>query len=248
MIDLIEKLPLWLKNHILRYYICNLTASDLIKLYVSGLEELVNILEQLSAQEWLKIYRTDHKMKSAGGNHSLAITSNGNIVAWGSNHHGQSSIPNSPKDIHYLSVSAGDNHSLALRSDGQILAWGDDGFDQCTLTRSTMLPKGTCYITISAGATHSLAIRSDGQIVAWGNDINGQCIRIPILPDLPKGTLYTSIVAGGYDNLALRSDGQFLGWVYDPYGQCTNITLLPKDTDNLYHSWRNNMLAMRKRW
>ncbi|WP_259465322.1 InlB B-repeat-containing protein [Bifidobacterium sp. wkB344] len=81
---------------------------------------------------------------SAGYFHSLALGSDGNAYAWGSNGNGRlgdgtttdrhtpvrvktpdrKTYPNLPADFTYLQVSAGGSHSLALGSDGNAYAWG----------------------------------------------------------------------------------------------------------------------------
>ena len=75
---------------------------------------------------------------SASGNHSLALDSEGQIYAWGSNSYGQlgnggTTRSNTPVKVDTSGVlagkaisqiSAGSNHSLALDSEGQIYAWG----------------------------------------------------------------------------------------------------------------------------
>lgn len=74
----------------MRYYICHLKPSDLISLYASGFTE---ILEQLSVKEWTQIYQNDYNlMISVGDFHSLAVTGDGQIVAWGNSSHGQCSL------------------------------------------------------------------------------------------------------------------------------------------------------------
>ena len=88
---------------------------------------------------------------SAGGEHSLALGSDGNTYAWGSSGNGQlgdgtisdsratpvrvktpdrKAYPDLPKDFTYLQVSAGGNHSLALGSDGNTYAWGNNQYGQ----------------------------------------------------------------------------------------------------------------------
>jgi len=163
--DIAHQLPFWLKSDILRYYICDLTPSDLISLYAHPC--LVEILEQLNYKEWVKIYRNNPKMIVVGKHyHHLALKTDGQIVAWGDDHFGQcTNIPDLPEGIHYVDVSAGQAHSLAIRSDGQIVAWGNNGHGQCT--NIPVATKGTYYLSVSVGGYHNLALNSDGQIVAW---------------------------------------------------------------------------------
>src|SRR5204863_8269787 len=60
---------------------------------------------------------------AAGGNHSLALKSDGTVVAWGGNSSGQSTVPGGLNRV--VSVAAGGPHSLALKSDGTVVTWGD---------------------------------------------------------------------------------------------------------------------------
>ena len=60
---------------------------------------------------------------SAGSEHSLALRSNGTVVAWGSNYYGQTNVPSGLSNV--VAISAGGGNSMALRADGTITAWGD---------------------------------------------------------------------------------------------------------------------------
>jgi alpha-tubulin suppressor-like RCC1 family protein len=61
---------------------------------------------------------------SAGGNHNLAIKSDGTVVAWGDFASGQTAVPDTLSNV--VAVSAGGAHSLALKEDGTIVAWGSN--------------------------------------------------------------------------------------------------------------------------
>ncbi|WP_445341567.1 RCC1 domain-containing protein [Bifidobacterium sp. ESL0820] len=138
---------------------------------------------------------------SAGGAHSLALGSDGNAYAWGSNSQGQlgdgtttdrytpvrvKTPAGAPGDFTYLQVSAGYWHSLAVSSDGYTYAWGSNYAGQLgdgtTTDRYTPVrvktPAGTpgdfTYLQVSAGRDHSLAVGSDGYTYAWGCNLDGQ--------------------------------------------------------------------------
>ncbi|WP_339346661.1 InlB B-repeat-containing protein [Bifidobacterium apis] len=96
---------------------------------------------------------------SAGWQHSLAVGSDGNTYAWGSNGYGQlgnnsgsSTVPTHVRDpanptdkskgLKATQVSAGDSHSLALGSDGNAYAWGNNDNGQLGngTTRDSTVP------------------------------------------------------------------------------------------------------------
>jgi hypothetical protein len=184
---------------------------------------------------------------SAGGDHSLAILSEGRVEAWGSNNRGQCTIPKIQKGV--LAIAAGGNHSLALMWDRTVVAWGYNGYGQTTI------PAGLANVlAIAAGGNHSIALLSDGTVTAWGHSANGQ-INIPqglnsvvaiaagdwhsmaLLVDgtvvtwggsgLEKSTIpaglsdVVAIAAGSNHNLALKVDGTVAAWGNNSHGQCT---------------------------
>src|SRR5450756_2579326 len=192
---------------------------------------------------------------AGGGFHSLALTSSGQVLAWGYNFNGQlgngttadSSIPvavSLPSGTTVTAIAGGGQHSLALTSAGQVLAWGynsDGELGNGTTTNSSTpvavsLPSGTTVIAIAGGGQHSLALTSSGQVLAWGFNYSGQlgngttsttgcfCISTPVAVSLPSGTTVTAIAGGGSHSLALTSNGQVLAWGYNGEGELGNGT------------------------
>ncbi len=143
-------------------------------------------------------YLTGVESVAAGGQHSLALKSDGTVWAWGENNFGQlgdndithtdKSTPVQVRDTTDLSgfltgvvaVAAGEYHSLALKSDGTVRAWGDndDGQlgDGSGIGKDTavQVPGLTGMKAVSAGWVHSLALKSNGSVWAWGRGDHGE--------------------------------------------------------------------------
>ena len=99
-----------------------------------------------------------------GSFHSLALTSDGTVVAWGE----PNTVPAGLNDV--VAIAAGGGHSLALKNDGTVVAWGSNSGSQSTV------PAGLNGVAaIAAGEYHSLALKNDGTVVAWGDNSHGQC-------------------------------------------------------------------------
>jgi hypothetical protein len=76
---------------------------------------------------------------AAGGYHTLAVRSNGRMLAWGNNVVGQVGIAGAyfefrgrivPSITDVVAVAAGVDHSLAVRSDGSLSTWGHNSNGQ----------------------------------------------------------------------------------------------------------------------
>jgi len=117
------------------------------------------------------------------------------FVGWGSNDHGQLSVPPDAREG-IVAIAAGYLHTVALKNDGTVVAWGNNSGGQATV------PAGLTGVTaIAAGGTHTVALKNDGTVVAWGNNSGGQAT-------VPAGlTGVTAIVAGGTHTVALKNDG-----------------------------------------
>jgi alpha-tubulin suppressor-like RCC1 family protein len=136
---------------------------------------------------------------AAGYAHSLALCSDGTLVAWGYNGNGQlgngsTTNSNAPVVVNtagvllgktVVAVAAGSGHSLALCSDGTLAAWGSNGNGQMGIgsTTSSNVPvavnaagvlAGKTVVAVAAGGSHSLALCSDGTLASWGYNNNGQ--------------------------------------------------------------------------
>lgn len=136
---------------------------------------------------------------SGGDSHSLALKTDGTVVAWGHNGYDQSTVPGGLTDV--VQLSGGGRHSLALKSNGTVVAWGDDSLGQ-----SDVPPGLADVVQVAAGGYHSLALKSDGTVIAWGRNDYGQAT-------VPGGLIHVvQIAAGFYHSMALESDGTVVAW------------------------------------
>ncbi|WP_313731995.1 S-layer homology domain-containing protein [Cohnella nanjingensis] len=149
---------------------------------------------------------------AAGGDHSLALKTDGFVVAWGDNVDGQTTVPTGAQSG-VVAIAAGGGHSLALKSDGSVVAWGYNAYGQ------TNVPAGaqSGVVAIAAGGYHSLALKADGSVVAWGNNGNGQAT----VPTRAQSGV-AAIAAGVDHSLALKTDGSVVVWGRNFDGQ-TNV-------------------------
>ena len=106
---------------------------------------------------------------ASGSAHCLALTANGSVVGWGSEHLGQANVP-AQAQSGVQAVAAGLGHSLALTTSGGVLAWGLNDCGQTNVPASAQ----NGVVAISAGGKHNLALRAGGDVVAWGLNSCGQ--------------------------------------------------------------------------
>jgi alpha-tubulin suppressor-like RCC1 family protein len=174
-----------------------------------------------------------------GGYHTVALKSDGMVVAWGYNFYGQlgdGTTTNrlSPLVVPGLSgviaVAAGDSHSVALKSDGTVAAWGYNfngqlGDGTTTDSLSPVAIAGlTGVLAVAAGDAHTVALKSDGTVWAWGYNGDGELgngtttdSSSPVaVPDLVN---VAAVAAGQYHTETVRLDGTVVGWGYNMDGE-----------------------------
>jgi uncharacterized repeat protein (TIGR02543 family) len=177
----------------------------------------------------------------AGQYHSVALKSDGSLIAWGVDSglisdSDYRQVTDTPAGSNFIAVAAGRYHSLAIAAEsganaGSITAWGRDADGQATP------PSGNDFVAVAGGAKHSLALRSDGTLAAWGIVYDSPYTSVREfygdfgqVTDMPSGNGFIAIAAGDSHNVALKSDGSIVTWG-DDSRELDNIPLKPPEGD-----------------
>ncbi|XP_033957200.1 RCC1 and BTB domain-containing protein 1 isoform X2 [Pseudochaenichthys georgianus] len=131
---------------------------------------------------------------ACGSHHSMALTQDGEVFAWGYNNCGQigsGSTANQPYPRKVtgclqgkiaIGISCGQTSSMALIDNGEVYGWGYNGNgqlgignngNQLTPCRLSAL-QGLCMQQIVSGYSHCLALTDEGLLYAWGANTYGQ--------------------------------------------------------------------------
>ncbi|BDR52198.1 hypothetical protein KIM372_01050 [Bombiscardovia nodaiensis] len=182
----------------------------------------------------------------AGREHSLGLTQDGRLYAWGYNQFGElgmgqmsekqltPTLVGIPAGERVTQVSAGYNHTLAVTASGNVYAWGRNDNGQLGSgnynnspwpMQVASLPAGQIK-QVAAGGYSSYALTTSGQLYSWGNDrwgqlghgSSGSTLSRPTIVNSSAGG-FTQVSAGDYHVLALNGAGYAYSWGYNGRGQ-----------------------------
>lgn len=131
---------------------------------------------------------------ACGSHHSLALTRDGEIYAWGQNNCGQvgtgtTANQPTPRKIssvigarNVVSISCGQTSSVALLENGEVYGWGYNGNGQLGLGNNVNQPvpcrihalQSIVISQIVCGYAHTLALSDEGVLYTWGANSYGQ--------------------------------------------------------------------------
>nr|XP_055191779.1 RCC1 and BTB domain-containing protein 2 isoform X2 [Nyctereutes procyonoides]XP_055191780.1 RCC1 and BTB domain-containing protein 2 isoform X2 [Nyctereutes procyonoides]XP_055191781.1 RCC1 and BTB domain-containing protein 2 isoform X2 [Nyctereutes procyonoides]XP_055191783.1 RCC1 and BTB domain-containing protein 2 isoform X2 [Nyctereutes procyonoides] len=131
---------------------------------------------------------------ACGSYHSLVLTSDGEVFAWGYNNSGQvgsGSTANQPiprrvtgclQNKVVVNIACGQMCSMAVVNTGEVYVWGYNGNGQLGLGSSGNQPtpcriaalQGIRIQRVACGYAHTLVLTDEGQVYAWGANSYGQ--------------------------------------------------------------------------
>jgi alpha-tubulin suppressor-like RCC1 family protein len=196
---------------------------------------------------------SDWSQVSCGRYFTAAVTTSGELYAWGNNLRGQignnssGALQNfsSPVQVGALTtwdqVACGYAHTLAIKNDGTLWAWGYNGYgqvgDNTTVNKSSPVQVGalTNWSKVSGASDHTLAVKSDGTLWVFGRNANGELglndtvarsspVQIGLL------TTWSQVSTIATHNAALKTDGTLWTWGLNASGQIGDGTVIRRSS------------------
>ncbi|KAL0795426.1 hypothetical protein Bca101_066803 [Brassica carinata] len=143
-------------------------------------KSVVNLPCVVSGLEDVEVVRI-----AANGDHSAAISANGQMFSWGRGFCGSPDVQTPqclPSSLSFREVALGWNHALLLTVDGEVFKLGNTLNKQSEKQQDPSEPllekvpgfDGVKVVQIAAGAEHSAAVTESGEVHTWGWGEHGQ--------------------------------------------------------------------------
>ncbi|MEV6602318.1 hypothetical protein AB0M36_36530 [Actinoplanes sp. NPDC051346] len=193
--------------------------------------------------ETMRIASAGTAAVAAGGAHSCAITSLGDVYCWGDDSSGQLGDGARPHGFaepvvalrNAVRADAGRAHTCAIDADGVAFCWGDDSAGQlgdgAHTDRDAPHPvealRGRTLVTIATGARHTCAADDEGAAWCWGDgargqlgvpDARGSATPVRVRTGGRTDDPIVDIAAGGDTTCAATAGGSAYCWGVDPAG------------------------------
>ena len=157
-----------------------------------------------SRENYRSIIEAYSGITAAGRAHTLALKSDGTVLAAGNNNKKQCDV-SKWRDV--TKLAAGGDHSVALMRDARVTATGDDTYGQCSVSSWKNISD------IAAGSGHTVGITKQGRAVAAGDNTYGQC-------DVENWSGIVSVSAGDTHTVGLKIDGTVIATGDNSHGEC----------------------------
>ena len=177
---------------------------------------------------------------AAGGNHTMCVTEDGSVFAFGYNYRGQLGVGVTEERLVptllrgelenklVLQVAAGCIHTVFVTADGLVFSCGYNYSGQLGVgdTETRLVPtlvtgqlQGKTAVYVAAGNHHTLSITADGSLFAWGSNDFGQLgvgdtedRSVPTQVTGLQGKQVVHVAAGNRHTICTTADGSVFTW------------------------------------
>ena len=183
---------------------------------------------------------------SAGGSHTCALASNGQVFCWGVNSHGQlgngttndATVPAAVSSTQtFESVSVGQSHTCGVTTGGDVYCWGENAIGQLgngtqtdasqPVLVSNPAEGPVTFLSVSGGLAHTCGVTNTGVVYCWGFNSHGQLGRpvgfgpvpVRVLDPATGPVTFESVTAGGGHTCAVTDGGASYCWGRNNRGQ-----------------------------
>ncbi|XP_011138650.1 RCC1 and BTB domain-containing protein 1 isoform X1 [Harpegnathos saltator] len=196
---------------------------------------------------------------ACGNHHSLALTDDGEVYAWGQNNCGQvgsgiSTNQGAPRLVNsnlagkkVICITCGQASSMAVTETGEVYGWGYNGVGQLGIgnyvnqVNPVKVPglMGVRIVKVVCGHTHTLALTDEGMLYVWGGNSYGQLgtnnktnACNPVMLNVPEMGRVSDIAALHYNHIsaAVGNGGRVFMW-----GQCRGQSITSPTATPLAH-------------
>nr|WP_255291084.1 hypothetical protein [Bacillus thuringiensis] len=126
-------------------------------------------------EEMLKVKRWPKGTIAAGRGHTVALKSDGTVVAVGRNKEGECNVSGwcdieavAAGNVH-MATNTGNAHTIALKSDNTVEAVGWNKHNQCDVNEWHNI------VSVAAGWRRTIGLKPDGTVIAVGRNKEGEC-------------------------------------------------------------------------
>lgn len=183
---------------------------------------------------------------SCGNLHTIGITDDGKLYAWGSSAEGQLGNGEFEYQLHpqiliplykhrIVDIACGNRHTVCVSDEGTVFSWGKGSSGRLGIgtLENTPIPqelkalRGIRIVQVACGASHSMALSDQGHVFSWGIGTDG-CLGIgtdlvvvpfPVSYFLENNITIKSIDAGYYHSAAIATDLTLYTWGWGEHGQ-----------------------------
>ena len=144
----------------------------------------------LDVSGWKNIIQIDYNAEAwvdDGGQHLIGLTSDGTVVAAGTNQYGECDTSGWNNIV---DIAAGFSHTVGLRADGTVVACGDNQYGQCNVTEWNDI------VDVAAARYATYGLTADGEILIAGHYNDTFRSNFNCVPEVPHWDGVVAIVAG----------------------------------------------------